>query len=280
MACFTNVRNTKKITLEKSSLNSPAFSIRLVGGIGNQLFQYCFAKSYSIKKKYHFTMDTSLLRKNPRVYSLNYFKISEPLVQNNKWKIYDEEFPYFYNEALNRDFCNKQICGFWQSEKYFKENWDIISKNLTFKESVKYNFNLNRNKSVFIHFRRSDYLDENNSKFLCNNLNYYNRALEYIMTYINDPILYIFSDDIQWVKENFKNKCEKMFVSELLNNDILELKVMSDCKYAIIANSTFSWWGAYLGNEKIVAAPAVWNTNNRIPVDSILPPNWKKIKIE
>lgn len=255
------------------------FCTQLVGGLGNQLFQYAFTRAVSIKKNISYSFDCSVLPIHNREYGLKYFNVNAHQSTRNNYVKYSEKYPNYYKEVFNEDFSNKYIIGYWQSEKYFIDCWDIISKELTFKNSSCNYINVDPNRSVFVHFRRTDYVNLPRYNFICDNIGYYERALSYIMTYVDNPILYIFSDDMEWVKNNFVNDYEKVYVSDIMKNHISDLEIMSECKYAITANSTFSWWGAYLGNDKIVAVPEKWYSDDYMSPDSLLPPSWKRIQI-
>lgn len=120
---------------------------------------------------------------------------------------------------------------------------------------------MSRENSVSVHIRRGDYLLRKHSKIhgLCS-LEYYLQAIQFIKSKSKDPVFYFFSDDIPWARENFCNPSYKFVDCNSGSNSCLDLYLMSQCKHNIIANSTFSWWGAWLNRnkEKIVVAPSVW----------------------
>ena len=137
--------------------------------------------------------------------------------------------------------------------------------------------------SISIHIRRGDYISDS----VVNNIlgvisdEYYKKAINLIMERINKPKFYIFSDDISWVKQNFYPEMEKHIIDlNLPNRDVYELWLMSQCKHNIIANSSFSWWGAWLGNypEKIVIAPEIWSKRPLRELSKIIPSSWVKVK--
>lgn len=165
-----------------------------------------------------------------------------------------------HKKRLNFEYKNNmQLFGYYQSYKYFDKYRLEIQKifepsNIT-KNYLINKYKLNDTISVGLHIRRGDYVDIG----ITLNLDYYNKALNYIKQKIGsnkDFTIYVFSDDIEWCKKNLKyNNC--IFSEESICYD---LYLMSLCTHNIIANSTFSWWGAYLNQntEKIVIYPTVW----------------------
>lgn len=170
-----------------------------------------------------------------------------------------EEFTKKYNP--NKDYY---FIGFWGSEFYFKPVKGLVLDVFSFNEEqmgtnvLKMAGEMASHPSTFLHIRRGDYL---NSKFVAlNETTYYQDALSYIeseetLTKENH-YLYVFSDDIIWCKKNLSFLSEyKKVVYVNGTKDYEDLFLMSKCTHAIIANSTFSWWGAYLSNARIVCAP-------------------------
>jgi hypothetical protein len=109
---------------------------------------------------------------------------------------------------------------------------------------------------------------------------YYNKALEIVENKINNPVYFVFSDDMEWVKANFSTKQETIFIDfNDASTNFEDLKLMTSCKHNIIANSSFSWWGAWLNKnpDKIVIAPKRWFNDDSINTNDIIPTNWVKI---
>lgn len=133
-----------------------------------------------------------------------------------------------------------------------------------------------------IHVRRGDYINNPETFKLhgvCG-LDYYHAAIEYITKRTNTPVFYIFSDDISWAEENIKSKNQMIFVKETPHGkDYFEMYLMSVCKHNIIANSSFSWWGAWLNKspEKIVIAPKKWMNETSIDTTDLVLKNWIRI---
>jgi len=254
---------------------------------------------------------------NPRSYSLGHFNIVEnfatdedinKIKKTGAWKLFDKIKPYHKRSVIKYkgyDFDpnilnlsgNFYLDGYWQSEKYFsakggsasggKDTENIIRKELTLKEllSSKYSElinNIKNSNSVSIHIRRGD--DITNKKFskVYNLLDkeHYQKAVRFIAEKINDPRFFIFSDDIEWVKQNLDIPYSKIFVSNANETkDCEELILMSLCKHNITANSSFSWWGAWLNqnHSKIVISPDKWFNDKIGNAKDLIPENWIKL---
>jgi hypothetical protein len=173
--------------------------------------------------------------------------------------------------------------GYWHSLRYHKTIEDIIkSEFVVKKKSSKAEDILSQIKethSVSVHFRRGDYVKDrkNTNRYYECNFNYYNPAAGFINEKIQNPTFFAFSDDIEWVKENFRG-FNTVYVEG--TEDYEDLSLMYNCKHNIIANSTFSWWGAYLNpnKSKIVIAPENWFKNiNRNKNIEFIEDGWKTL---
>jgi len=173
-----------------------------------------------------------------------------------------EEKDFKYNSETENLPDYVDLFGYFQTEKYFKKNEDEIRKNLVFKEDhtnfinnyiSKINEINGRRTKISVHIRRTDYLSSGGLHPLCS-LNYYNQAVD---IFGKEAIFLIFSDDLKWAKENFKGE-NFLFVE--IGDPFKELCLMSKCDHHIIANSSFSWWGAWLNQkkDKKVIAPSLW----------------------
>jgi hypothetical protein len=252
---------------------------KIQGGLGNQLFQWAYGKSLSVKNNTELRLDLSFYQNQigntPRQFDLynfpNITKLNSVIDTNNSIPVIDD---FNYKEIKYNDHLNYYLNGYWQSEKYFLDISEIIKKELSIDDKTNQNLLKYINgDTVSLHIRRTDYVTSNGYHPVLP-IEYYNLALEIIEKY--DTLL-IFSDDINWCKENlsFKNM---VFIENQTN--IEDLWLMSLCKHNVIANSSFSWWGAWLNNnkDKIVIAPKIWfgdvtNLNQK----NILPNNWLKL---
>jgi len=252
---------------------------KLQGGLGNQMFQWAYGKALSIIHGTELLLDTDYYNyqynNTHRNFELNKFPnlINDNSFPNNK-PIIEITDNFIYKEFLYDKNNNYYLNGYWQSEKYFSGISELIKQN--FKPDDKTLEKLKKiikKNSVSLHIRRTDYLTSNGFHPI-QMLDYYNEALEMIGNY--DHIL-IFSDDITWCKENLKYK-NMIFIDGQDNID--DLWLMSLCKHNIIANSSFSWWGAWLNNnnDKIVISPKKWfGDNSNLNYSDIIPNNWIKI---
>jgi len=244
----------------------------------------------------------------PRKYALDNFNISGKLLKTGilhrvlsklafledlrpiqkRYYIKEKKLFHFDSGIFNVS-KNAYIDGYWQNEKYFKGIEGIIKKEFTLKNLpsplfCKLSNEMVNSESVSIHIRRGDYIhskETNKVHGVCS-LNYYNQAIKIINGFVEDPTFFVFSDEIDWAKNNLKLNYPTLFVSNKLMKDSEELILMSKCKHNIIANSSFSWWGAWLSenSHKIVIAPNQWFSEKRmknIGESDIIPKSWIKI---
>jgi hypothetical protein len=232
---------------------------KLQGGLGNQLFQWAYGKSLAVKHNTNLFLDTSFysnqIGNTPRSYELNKFpNFNHQNTEVEPKSIIKVNDNFYHNElSYNQDY-NYELNGFWQSEKYFLNISDLVREQLQPTNQIieKLKKHINR-KSISLHIRRTDYVTSNGYHPV-QSIDYYNKALEIIGDY--DQLL-IFSDDINWCKENLNYK-NMVFIENQTN--IEDMWLMSLCNHNIIANSSFSWWGAWLNKneDKIVIAPKNW----------------------
>jgi len=139
---------------------------------------------------------------------------------------------------------------------------------------------IKRSNSISLHIRRGDYLNDKFSKIYTEiTTSFYNKAIYLINKEAADPVFFIFSDDAEWVNEHFNLAYDKFIVSGQGIPDYEELMLMSICKHNIIANSTFSWWGAWLNSnpQKTVIAPVNWLKVDNYKIDDLVPGEWVKL---
>ena len=190
-----------------------------------------------------------------------------------------------FDENILKIPNNSFINGYWQSEKYFAGIAQPLRDELILKKPfqdsiidlVKFIKCFN---TVSVHFRRGDYLvnEEVSSVHGFCDFDYYSRAINMLSRRFDNIALVVFSDDMEWVKSNFKSNLQIRFV-ENYGNASDEICLMSLCKHNIIANSTFSWWGAWLNRnpEKIVVAPEKWFATTARSAKDLVPESWIKL---
>jgi len=284
---------------------------KLKGGLGNQLFQYAFGSVLSKLNNTELKLDIEgynvpQRKETRRVYSLSNFNIKAEIASHYEIKRFKYPFGIIskiwrlFKAKVLRVHCvgynpkalawrgNLYIDGFWQSEKYFVSFERDIRSELTLKSPMSAFANtfkdsiLNEKNSISIHIRRGDlilnmYSDPHAG--ICTP-EYYSKAFDYIKSQIKtDGRVFFFSDDIEWVKDNIKTSFPASYVSCPEITDYEELVLMSLCKHNIIANSSFSWWGAWLNEnkKKIIIAPSRWVTKGEDDYVDITPPSWIRI---
>lgn len=281
-------------------MSKDAVISRLSGGLGNQMFQYAFGRVHSLKRQSALYMDPFEYNYHKlRKYELDVFNVKTKLLSlpqqfryflQKKYltspKIYSEPHFHFDEKALNSNLAN-YFEGFWQSEKYFRSiRHELIQEfllKITFPISAKTVLDeILLVESVSLHIRRGDYIS-NSEANKCHGvlpLKYYYDSIYYIKSLKKNIKLYIFSDDIPWAKKNLKVQDDILFIESIPQSAHIEMHLMKNCKHNIIANSSFSWWGAWLNEnpEKIVCAPQSWFDDKKINTADILPESWIKIK--
>jgi hypothetical protein len=200
---------------------------------------------------------------------------------------YYKERHFHYDPDLRKVGQDIYLDGYWQSEKYFAAYRDELLRTFTLKadlheQTLRYQKMIEETEAVSLHIRRGDYVSNphTNSVHGTCSLEYYQNAVRYITVRVKDPHFYIFSDDLAWAKENLVFIDGITFVK--LDDkvpDHEEMYLMSQCKHNIIANSSFSWWGAWLNQntQKIVIAPKKWLNDNTINTNDLIPEGWLRL---
>lgn len=288
--------------------------LHLSGGLGNQMFQYAFgraqAKRLGVELKLALSDPTLIIHNGFELKRLFDIQANEALPADMR-SILGLQHNTLVQKAikisgLQKLFCspivqephfhftpkmlalndNSYIYGYWQSEKYFSEIEHEIRSDFSFKPALsKTNIDaaekIGSCNSISLHVRRNDFA--NNSKInathgLCS-LNYYNEAIQYVAKRIGNPHFFVFSDDPAWAQSNLDINYPCDFIK---HNHGLEsyndMRLMSLCNHHIIANSSFSWWGAWLNpkESKLVIAPRQWFINDNNTKD-LIPQNWVRL---
>jgi len=280
--------------------------VKLTGGLGNQMFQ--FAAGYSIAKKNNVKLSLDLRRFNRRqdhngfelqkVFDINSkvdflnnpvnfgFINFKEILNNIDITFHTFKEPHFHYTHKILDIPKHSIIkGYWQSELYFENYTQDIRKIFSFSKQLDSKISLianeiDQNNSISIHVRRGDFLLKRNYDHYVDLKEYYLKAIEDSFKSFDNPKYFIFTDDPLWVTKNFIIKYSHTIID--INHDtksFLDMYLMSLCKCNIIANSTFSWWGAWLNNNKnkIIYAPKNWFKNKTICTDDLIPKSWKII---
>ncbi len=294
---------------------------RLRGGLGNQMFQYALGRHLSLSKNIPLKFDVQKKTNSFYIvedyrYCLEAFNID---IKNNQASDkYIEDFRHYkqrtgalafitnilwadknrYVQEKSRGFGadfpdnNFYLEGFWQSELYFKESRETLLKDFSLQEyltgtDAELEKDITSSHAISLHIRRQDYANNTRTKNKHGLLTetYYNRALEKLLGLDKTPPkLFVFSDDIEWVKKNMDFGHKTAYAEGAIDTPHRDIYLMSKCVHNIVANSSFSWWGAWLNQnpDKIVIAPEKWlvqasdeENRRRIPPDWLtVSPGW------
>ena len=283
--------------------------VKLIGGLGNQMFQYATARRLAIQHNTDLFLDCSGFAKDPlRNYELDIFNvhasIATPEILRNvsfirKWhhinSIFSKEnkIRYVKEQTINFDKDilslpdNVYLDGYWQSEKYFLDISDYIRNEFSFvrplsPENKKLLHDIQSCNAVSVHVRRGDYFSNPETKkvhYVCDE-EYYQRAGAKIQKILDRPEFFIFSDDPEWARQHVVPDGSVTYVSQKNGTHNSEdMHLMSLCQHHIIANSSFSWWGAWLGKNEgqVVVAPERWYNIVKFSKLHCLPENWMRI---
>ena len=236
----------------------------IMGGIGNQLFSYAAGLRLAHKLKTEFKLDVSFYeRDNFRPYALNLFNVKEnfatPEEISSLKKFFEPRPDIFVPEILDiRD--DVFLFGYWQYEKYFADIADILRREFTLKNPLSSAAQHWKEKifaaenSVSLHVRLGDFVYSPintmmGDKFAIPSLDYYGECIKILKREYKNLTLFVFSDNLNWCKENFRFEFPTEFVEGDGLQDVEELYLMSLCKHNVTSKSTFSWWGAWLNQN-------------------------------
>lgn len=279
--------------------------VKFLGGLGNQLFQYAFLlalhqkfktvkadlsdfESYQLHNG--FELNTIFNINLPQINSL---ERKLYLRNNNKWiwrklrKIYNttnayiKESPEFaYSQTIFEDHENRYYWGYWQHIHYLNRVEDLLRQTLQFppfenSENISLQNLIRKENAVSLHVRRGDYLQEPLFKDICTE-EYYQKSIQFILDTQDSPLFIVFSNDINWCESQFKD-LNAIFVDHNIGlNSFRDLQLMSLCEHHIIANSSFSWWGAWLNKNpnKVVISPKKWTNDPTLDTSGLILPEF------
>jgi hypothetical protein len=289
--------------------------VRLKGGLGNQLFQYALGRTLAKRRLTALRLDTTLISIDPnRRYSLAAWNVRAALVTASDRRLFrlywairrrvfrrqpyyrcafinEQAFPYDPNILHTPRMC--VLDGYWQSEKYFADVEPLIRREFTLRwepsaASRQVAQNIRASNSVFLHIRRGDAIhDPRGAAFHGTPAPaYYDHAVAYIAARVADPHFFVFSDEPQWVKQNLDLPYRMTVIDHnppsnagAPGREHEDLWLMSLCRHAILANSSFSWWGAWLNpeRERIAIAPKQWFRSAPYDTRDLIPERWIKM---
>lgn len=293
--------------------------VLLSGGLGNQMFQYALAYALSRRHGKTVKLDAGRYeRSRLRKYQLGAFDLpvslaSKAEVKRLKYKErslfekvrrkvlsggkgtgrafsknYYREPHYHFDPGVFAADGDLYFDGYWQSERYFSEYREELLQLFSLKsefhpQNRAYDRKIRETESVSLHIRRTDYVTvptANKRHGVCS-VEYYRRAISEIKKRVGVASFFVFSDDLEWAKENITFIDDVTFVKPAGDNpDHEELILMSRCRHHITANSSFSWWGAWLNRNpnKIVIAPAPWFRDSSKNTDDLVPSDWIQLQ--
>lgn len=275
------------------------------------MFQYALGRQLALKNNVPLKLDLSWFKQfEERPYLLDAFQIeaseavpediylaryySHRRVRRIMEKIHQKLIPYYrrrtvvershlyFDPNILNALSDAYLSGYWQSEKYFAYIAPILKKEFTPVQPppprIKKLMAMIEGipQSASLHLRRGDYLGKYKSTFSALPLSYYHKAADWIASRSRNCEIFIFSDDIKWVRQNLKLSYPMQFVSPEISGDpVWDMQIMRACRHHIIANSSFSWWGAWLGEREgsITIAPNQWYRDLPYPHDRI-PERW------
>jgi hypothetical protein len=281
---------------------------RLIGGLGNQMFQYAAGRALALRRGVPFAID----RRGFGDYKTHSFgldcfraditdapadqlpgavkesrlnRLLRPLLRAPQ-RVHAERAFTFDPDVLSLP-DGTYLDGYWQSEKYFSDCAEQVRADFTVRhapsaENQRWLERIAAGNAVSLHVRRGDYVTNASAAAVhgtCD-LDYYRRALDHVRQASGaDPVVFVFSDDPDWVAANLKLPFEMHLVR---NNDAAtnyeDLRLMSACRHHVIANSSFSWWGAWLNpsRSKVVVAPRRWFRTNDLDDRDLIPAAWMR----
>ena len=272
--------------------------VQVTSGLGNQMFQYAFGLAVGADFDVSWfdgpVGPTSVMRK----YELPQFRCEVPVVPHDRvmklvrrpkllralgmrprLETLREPTPsVFHPEYLSRTSTN--FVGYFQCEKYFLPLRERLLSEFRMRNPpaklVAMDSDIRARNAVSLHVRRGDYVQLADTVGLCG-VDYYRAAMRHVRERVKDPVFFMFSDDMAWTREAFAGEADCVFVDEAWDSALCDMALMAACRHHIVANSTYSWWGAWLGEgpDKVVVAPARWfATGERT---DIVPEGWTRL---
>mgnify|MGYP003977089545 CR=1 FL=1 len=288
-------------------------TVNIIGGLGNQMFQYAFGYALSKENNAKIKLEVSGFDAyDLRNYALDLFNVEKNSELKSKYDFllnkinskhdsflskassnllrrllrltnfyYQEKEEFVYDQGVFNIKKNTYFYGYWQNEKYFKKYRNDLLEIFKLKDihsqTKEYQQKIIKSTSVSLHIRREDFL--NSIHDTCD-IEYYKKAVLEILKIKKQAHFFIFSDDMHWVKNNLNfinHKTLILLESEIPDHE--EMYLMSQCKCNIIANSSFSWWGAWLNqnSDKKVIAPKKWLKSSTFNTNDLIPASWVRL---
>ena len=270
--------------------------VQVIGGLGNQLFQYAAGRKLALDLNAQLRLDISGFTTyyDLHKYSMHHLNVVEDFIQLDELHERSKDILFIKEPSLAycpnvfddlKGFNSVYLEGYWGSEHYFESIDHVIRGEFSVKTPPSQaNIEMGRailaTEAVCLHIRRGDYVwhpMSQQSHCLCS-LDYYQESLGLLARVLSNPVVYVFSDDQEWASKNLNIPFEHVFVGiNDASKNYEDLRLMSLCKHFIIANSTFSWWGAWLSNSpnKIIFAPRQWLKDPNLSWFDPVPLKWR-----
>lgn len=274
----------------------------LIGGLGNQMFQYAAGRALALRNGTQLRLDLGWLENQPalvtpRRYELDCFHVQAELCSiyprtrrerarelvRLSPRVWREEVFRFDPRVLELP-DNVRLIGYWVDERYFLDAAAQIRDDFRFRyrpdeRSAELAEEIRGSRmAVSVHVRRGDYVSDERTATLHGVLphDYYTAAVRRIQSIVANPRFYVFSDDPDWCRSNLELGAPTVYVSHNQGHGWEDLRLMSRCAHHVIANSSFSWWGAWLNPrpDKIVIAPRRWIADDSYDTSHVVPPEW------
>ena len=290
-------------------MSPPPLYVRLLGGLGNQLFQYATGRAVAERLGAPLLLDGRyVLRKGQHTgLAIQAFRIRATIASTDQlgdfpeWRIrlsrglrrqlrplfgIYHEWGLGYDPAVFSRQPGQMLSGFWQSERYFLPLAQQLRDELQLatplpKMAQPIVAAMQAGNSVALHVRRGDYTRHPaaHQRHGACSVDYYNRAIGHLCATVDAPIFFVFSDDIPWVQAHLNLPAGSTIVSRPGLQPEHDLALIAQCRHQIISNSTFSWWGAWLNanEQKTVVAPDPWFDDPALDASDLVPPGWIKL---
>lgn len=291
--------------------------VQILGGLGNQMFQYALGRAISWRTGAPLLLDTNVIKYAPqgtqRSYGLDIFKLQPALASRVDVSRYHShgaglagkiahrllgasgaseilhQYKFEYQPRILELKPPIYITGYWQSHRYFAGVEDALRSDFEFRDDLppaaaEYAQAIAQPGAVCLHVRRGDYAKPEYSFMGLCSIDYYRRAVARVREVVEQPVFFIFSDDLDWCRANFDwLGAEARFVAYAvprgLKSEASDLQLMTRAEYFITANSTFSWWAAWLAGEraKLIISPKAWFKHPQLSADDLVPKHWERL---
>lgn len=292
--------------------------VQILGGLGNQMFQYALGRAISHRSGAPLLLDTSVIEHapqgTPRTYDLDIFAIQPTFAARADVRRYHShgaglvgkiahrlrrapgasevihQYQFGYQPKMLDLTPPLYITGYWQSYRYFVDIEEDLRKEFEFRDAMSrlpadLVQAISQPGAVCLHVRRGDYTDPKYADFIGpSGIDYYCRAVARVRELVEHPAFFVFSDDLEWCRVNFEwlggvVRFMDYATPSGLKPHASDLQLMMRAEYFIIANSTFSWWAAWLAGDraKLVIAPREWFKLPELTTDDLIPDHWERL---